>query len=35
MSIEKAPWIERWWPLLLILFAVLCFAGIDFCHPMQ
>jgi hypothetical protein len=30
---ERVSWVERWWPLLLILFGVLCFLGIDFFHP--
>jgi hypothetical protein len=31
---EKAPWIERWWPALVITFGILCIIGIDVCHPM-
>jgi len=33
LSSEKSSWLERWWPLLLITFGILCFLGIDFCHP--
>jgi hypothetical protein len=36
MSLQLHPkdsWLERWWPALVITFAVICIICIDVCHP--
>ena len=33
MSLKREPWIDRWWPLLLILFGVACVTLLVVFHP--
>jgi hypothetical protein len=33
MSSKKDSWIDRWWPLLLVLFGVGCVAILVLFHP--
>ena len=33
LSGEKQSWLDRWWPLLVILFGVICVLALDFWHP--
>jgi len=30
---DKGSWLDRWWPLLVILFGVICVLALDFWHP--
>jgi hypothetical protein len=33
MSHESEPWLDRWWPLLLILFGLLFVTVLTTFHP--
>ena len=35
MSSPKESWLDRWWPLLLILFGIACVVILDVFHPMH
>ena len=35
MSSPKESWLDRWWPLLLILFGIVCVVILDVFHPMH
>ena len=33
MSASKEPWLDRWWPLLVILYGILFVTFLDSFHP--
>jgi hypothetical protein len=35
MSSQKDSWLDRWWPLLLIIFGVACVTLLVVFHPMH
>lgn len=34
-STESEPWVDRWWPLLVILFGVIFVAALVGFHPVN